>query len=174
MIPDVKKILFATDLSAGSQDVFHYAVSLARSYNASITILHVIEDAPAQAKSFVVDLMGKEAYKELEEEHEDHAKNILIGKRREVPIIRQALEKLRDNHQSSDGSTEPPIVIEDILVPMGKIKEEIIEQAQKSNCDIIVMGHRVHSIIAEAFLGSTTRSILRKLEKPVFLVPIHD
>jgi hypothetical protein len=41
---DIKKILYATDLSEGAKYAFAYAVSLANTYHASITILHVLFD----------------------------------------------------------------------------------------------------------------------------------
>ena len=39
MVPDIKKILFTTDLSQESRQALDYAISLATQYGASITIL---------------------------------------------------------------------------------------------------------------------------------------
>ncbi len=38
MVPEIKKILFATDLSKNARHAFNYAVSAAHSYGATITI----------------------------------------------------------------------------------------------------------------------------------------
>ena len=43
MIPQIKKILYATDLSKNSHYAFFYAVDMAKRYNATIVILHSIE-----------------------------------------------------------------------------------------------------------------------------------
>ena len=50
MIPpkvEVKKILYATDLSENARFAFAYAVSLADLYNAAITIIHLLPEVPA-------------------------------------------------------------------------------------------------------------------------------
>ena len=41
---DIKKILYATDLSYNSVNAFDYAISLAIKFDAEITILHVIDE----------------------------------------------------------------------------------------------------------------------------------
>jgi nucleotide-binding universal stress UspA family protein len=43
MIPEIKKILYATDLSKNSAYAFYYAVDIAQKRNAKIVILHIIE-----------------------------------------------------------------------------------------------------------------------------------
>jgi len=44
MIPEIKKILYTTDLSQNSAYAFRYAVNSAKKHDASITILHVVEE----------------------------------------------------------------------------------------------------------------------------------
>ena len=43
---EIKKILYATDLSENARYAFAYAVSLADLYNATITIFHVLPEVP--------------------------------------------------------------------------------------------------------------------------------
>ena len=43
MIPQIKKILYATDLSKNSEYAFYYAVDMAKKHDAEIIILHAIE-----------------------------------------------------------------------------------------------------------------------------------
>ena len=43
IIPKIKKILYATDLSENARYSFRYAVSLSHQYDASLTIFHVLE-----------------------------------------------------------------------------------------------------------------------------------
>ena len=42
MIPEINKILYATDLSENARFAFGFAASLANRYNAKVTILHVL------------------------------------------------------------------------------------------------------------------------------------
>ena len=44
----IKKILYATDLSETAVHSFAYAVSLANMYDAGITILHVLAEIPGE------------------------------------------------------------------------------------------------------------------------------
>jgi nucleotide-binding universal stress UspA family protein len=46
MIPKIKKILYATDLSKNSVYAFRYAIDMAQKLDARIIILHVIEPIP--------------------------------------------------------------------------------------------------------------------------------
>jgi nucleotide-binding universal stress UspA family protein len=43
MIPEIKKILYATDLSKNSSYAFQYAADMAKKHNARIVILHSVE-----------------------------------------------------------------------------------------------------------------------------------
>jgi nucleotide-binding universal stress UspA family protein len=43
MIPEIKKILYATDLSKNSSYAFLYAADMAKRHNAKIVILHSVE-----------------------------------------------------------------------------------------------------------------------------------
>ena len=44
MVPDIKKLLFTTNLTKQSRHAFDYAVSIANRYGASITVLYEIDD----------------------------------------------------------------------------------------------------------------------------------
>jgi hypothetical protein len=53
MIPDIKKILYTTDLSETSNFAFSYAAGLANRYDASIVILHVLKDLSHSSEELV-------------------------------------------------------------------------------------------------------------------------
>jgi len=44
ILPDIKKILYATDLSENSRHAFAYAAGIANRYEAGVTVLFVIEE----------------------------------------------------------------------------------------------------------------------------------
>jgi nucleotide-binding universal stress UspA family protein len=50
MIPQIKKILYATDLSKNSAYAYRYTVDLAQRHDAGIVILHVIEPIPPSVR----------------------------------------------------------------------------------------------------------------------------
>lgn len=49
MIPDIKKILYATDLSENARYALGYAAALANRFDAQITVLHVAEELSQNA-----------------------------------------------------------------------------------------------------------------------------
>ena len=53
MLPEVKTILYATDLSKNSAFAYRYALSCAEKYGAMITIIHIIEDIGPWARSML-------------------------------------------------------------------------------------------------------------------------
>jgi nucleotide-binding universal stress UspA family protein len=54
VIPQIKKILYATDLSKNSSYAFFYATDMAKRHNAKIVILHVVQSFPAYIDPFVM------------------------------------------------------------------------------------------------------------------------
>ena len=65
MVPEIKKILFTTDLSKNSRHAFDYAVSAADRYGASITILHVMEEISPSANVHLKNFIGEEDWQEV-------------------------------------------------------------------------------------------------------------
>ena len=172
MVTTIKKILFTTDLSEHAKEVFKQAIRLAGSCQASITMLHVIEETTSNTKNLVIDLMGQEVYEKMEKENETFAQNVMLGKRKEAPVIQETLERLAQQTGSmDDGKT---VHVDTTLVTVGNIADEIVQQAEKNSCDVIVMGYHVKNIIVELMLGGKTRKVMRHSKIPVHLVPIHD
>ena len=51
IVTQIKKILYATDLSKKSSYAFLYATDMAKRYHARIVILHAIEPIPSEKTS---------------------------------------------------------------------------------------------------------------------------
>lgn len=172
MAHEFNRILFTTDLSQRSKEVFDYAISLALKSDATVLILHVIEEEASRTKDIVVDMIGNEAFKKIQEENESYARNILLGKQKQVPIIKDALEKLGQEAATSRGAEKGKELVEGVVIRMGMVVDEILEVANEHKADIIVMGHHQRSMLTKAFVGKTTRGVLRRSKCPVFLVPV--
>jgi len=172
MAHDFKRILFTTDLSQRSKEVFDYAVSLAVLADATILILHVIEDESSRARDIVADMIGNEAFEKIQKENEQYANNILIGKQKQVPIIKNALEKLGRQAAVDKGINKE--LVEGVVIRMGQVIEEILEVSAEGDCDLIVMGHHQRSLLTKAIIGSATRGVMRRTKVPVFLVPLDN
>ena len=68
MIPEIKKILYATDLSKNSIYAFFYAADMAKRHDATIVILHSVEPGPSltYAGSMIEGLMESAKREERE------------------------------------------------------------------------------------------------------------
>lgn len=174
MIKQIKKILFATDLTEASVAVFEETVALASQLNATITIVHVIEDSSTSSQNRTIHLVDKELYEKNRKESQDNVRNVLIGKQRLVPIIQNALKELCDNNENTCG-TDSPVQIESIEVLYGKAAETIAEVAEKTGCDMIAMGHYKKGSLLKALTGTKVgKGVIQASNLPLFLVPIAD
>jgi len=161
MIPQIKKILYATDLTKNSAYVFFYAVDMAQKHNASIVILHVIEPISQR-------IYAEAASSQLEE--------VLIKSKRQERA--NNIEEIRKNLQDFCRKTEVQIgspcvqLVTEILVPIGHPVDEILNVADDEACDAIVMGTHAKGFLKHTFLGSVAGSVLERSRKPVFIIPL--
>jgi len=172
MIPEIRKILFATDLSENARYAFKYAADIAARYNAEIVILHVMEDVPHNAELAIIDMLGDKEWKELRAQHEKNNMDSLVGKISENKLIKLALGSLGGR----DSAELPPDADQDveIVVQSGNVVEEIIAQSESKGCGMIVMAYRSRNMLAESIIGGVCRKVLRRSKKPVLLVPMPD
>lgn len=158
MLPDIKRILYTTDLSDEAPKVFRYALKLARDHQAEITILHALEPLSTFAKSLV-------------ELHVAHSQSELMhGQARDTVknTIEKRLEELCE-HESCLGPDGREMVKE-ILVLEEQPAEAILATSRKIEADLIVMGSHHKSSLGDALLGSTAIKVLHRSVVPVFLV----
>lgn len=174
MVQQVKKILFATDLTKSSITVFENTVALASQLKASIVIVHIIEDGSDGIQNRMIHLVDKELYDKNRKEGQENVRNVLIGKQRLVPIIQNALKELCDDNENTCGS-DSPVQIDGIEVHYGNAAENIAEIAKSSGCDMIAMGHYKKGSLLKALMGSNLgKNILQESNVPLFLVPIAE
>jgi nucleotide-binding universal stress UspA family protein len=157
-IPEIKKILYATDLSDNARYAFGYAMSLANRYGAGITILHVLEDVSRFADSLVINIIGQKKWDELRDSNEKGV----------VDTIRERLSKFCE--EVSRDIPECPFITDEILVKMGNPAEEILKQVGKRDFDMVVMGAHGQGFIEDAIMGSVSRRVVRRCQKPVLVI----
>jgi nucleotide-binding universal stress UspA family protein len=169
---EIKRILYATDLSENALHAFAYAVSLANFYGASISMLHVLTEDSEFVDRGVVGYISAERWEEIKRRQVEEAKETLTGKKRELVPIREALGQFCEDVQSSHADQD--FVADEILVKRGDPVDEILAQAEDRNCDLIVMGTHGHGILEEAIIGSTARRVVRRSKKPVLVVRLPE
>jgi len=172
MIPKIKKILFTTDLSKQTRHAFNYAVGLANQYGASLTILYVMEELSPTQSVNLQGFIGDERWEDLRQSHEQEVRQILIGKKKEGRMIRDALGDMLASTQK-DFKT-PGVMAEEIVVTQGDTVDCILQEVEARACDLIVMGYHPRGRLEEAIIGSVSRSVLRRSKVPVLLVRLPE
>jgi len=155
MIPQIKKILYATDLSKNSSYAFLYATDMAKRHDATIVILHAVESFPAYINAYprmTVDFKQEQQGK----------------------IIEEIKKHLQEFCKKAEGQIGPPCVslVSKILVPRGHPPEEILNAANEEGCDVIVLGTHGKGFLVHTFLGSVSSAVLHRTRKPVFIIPL--
>ena len=161
-IPEIKKILYATDLSEIARYAFGYAVSMASRYDAKITILHVLEELSPTTLLLVGDIVGEKRLNTLRKEKEDTV----------IESIKTRLEEFCNAF--SEDAPKCPFIVEKTVVVTGHPVDQIVEYADSTDCDVIVMGSRGLSMLGDVVIGSTSRRVLRRCSKPVMVIRLPE
>lgn len=169
---EIKRILYATDLSENARHAFAYAVSLANLYGASITLLHVLEEIPDLVDKGVIGYIGAERWEEIKKQHYQEAKETLTGKRRDHVPIREVLGQFCEDVKSSHASQD--FIADEILVTRGNPVDEILLQTEERKCDLVVMGIQGHGILEDTLIGGIARRVIRRSKKPVLVVRLPE
>jgi nucleotide-binding universal stress UspA family protein len=155
MIPQIKKILYATDLSQNSSYAFLFATDMAKRHDAKIVILHAVETFPAYINAYA-------------------GITVDIEQRQQGEIIEDIKKHLQEFCKKAEAQIGPPCValVTKILVPRGHPPEEILNAADEEGCDVIVLGTHGKGFLAHTFLGSVSSAVLHRTRKPVFIIPL--
>ncbi|MCL5126404.1 MAG: universal stress protein [Deltaproteobacteria bacterium] len=145
MIP--KKILFCTDFSENSLPARSYAVDFAKAFNASLSILHVVNSSrlgyPAFEAGVPFDLQSvllniedsvKAAFNDFISEFQGQVAEITTTSRVGVPAV------------------------------------EIVRFAEENSIDLIIMGTHGWTGFRHLILGSTAENVVRTAKCPVLTV----
>lgn len=166
---DVKKILYATDLSENARFAFAYAASLADLYGAKITLMHVLPEIPDLLDKQVIGYIDADRWEEIKAQHFQEAKDALIGKRRDHLAIKDVLQQFSENAMEGEGAGT-----DDVIVERGNPVEKIIDHSEKGKFDLIVMGTHGHGTLEDAMIGSTARRVVRRSKIPVLVVRLPE
>ncbi len=169
---EIKRILYATDLSENARYAMAYAVSLANTYCAQIVILHVIDEAPDYVDAGVEGYIGADEWEAIKKRNLDETRKTLTGKKRDNRMVREVLERFCQNLRP--GTNDHEAAMDETVIKMGSPVAQILETAEEKNCDLIVMGTHGRGALLDAMLGSTTNRVTRRSRIPVLSVRLPD
>ncbi|WP_136808301.1 universal stress protein [Desulfosediminicola flagellatus] len=157
--PEVKKILYVTDLGKHTRPVFLHALAQAANNNASLHVLHVVEPMTEVTCAVIQQYLSEEDVKKVRKD----------GMKKVLKYMKKRIDKfLHDECGGKSLESEP---IEEILVVAGKPSEEILRVAEEHEMDMIVIGKSSRKVRGSKVMGSTTRRVNRLSKIPVLVVP---
>ena len=162
MFPEIKTIVYASDLGQHTRPVFQHAIALAQKFEAKIVVVHVMEPLGVSAQAIIDSYLPEGSYAELHQE--GFAKSRALMKERVEKACEEELGVSADESQ----------LIDSIEVLEGFPAQAIYDLAKQRGAQMIVMGAHGHSRLGEWFIGSTARKLTHMSKIPVLLVPTED
>ena len=149
----LKKILVATDFGDAAEVAFAYGRELARSFGASLEVLHVADNVLARgfaAEGYMA------SYPELQRDVEESAARQLNA------LVSEEDRALLGARTVVRTSTSPALAI--------------VEYARDANIDLIIMGTHGRGAMAHLLMGSVAERVVRTAPCPVLTVrhPEHE
>ncbi|KPB28403.1 universal stress protein [Pseudomonas amygdali] len=156
----VRSMLYATDLGLYAPYVTPHALALARTFNAGLYVIHVVEPMGLFAESVLQSHLGEEALKELRGKGVNTFLDAI-----EQRVLDGFREELGDGHADLS-------LIRTIRVVQGEPASVIIEQAHKLEVDLLVVGSHSRRIEEGTSIGRTAARVLQFSDVPVYMVPM--
>lgn len=154
----MKKILIALDYDPTAQKVAETGFSLAKSLNAEVVLLHVINDAANYDSPGHSPIMGYTGYVDVS------------------PTVLQSAEGLKNASLQYLEKTKQYLGDENIqtLVQEGDFAKTILKNAEEIHADIIVLGSHSQKWLENILVGSVTESVIKDSSIPLLIVPTKD
>ncbi len=160
----IKRILYATDLTESAPMVYQYVLYLAKQFSAEIVCLHVIDRYSQNAamnlamyyltKEDKQEIVNRERSKSLEE----------MEYRNSLTFISQQLGR-------EDGLNPEQLGLKIVNnVAFGNVEEQILKHSVDSDCDLVVMG--AHEKPFFTFTTNLSKRVMKRSKVPVTVVPI--
>ncbi len=162
MIPRIKTILYATDLSKNSAYAFRYAVNSAQKHDAKICIFHVMEGMTPATEGLISQYIGEEKLFKMRQESQDYM----------VAKIKERLRLFAQRELKNDPQTLKRVA--SVEVVHGDPAAQILQKAEDLAADIVILGTHGKGVIRHAFLGSVSKEVLDRIRKPVFVIPLPE
>jgi nucleotide-binding universal stress UspA family protein len=143
-MPSIRRILCATDFSDASAPALAFAVRLARSTKARLSLLHVVPFVPLPIEGAI----DAQTYQQL-----------LDDDRRDAVQRMEALAR--------DGAAGVPV---DVHVEDGPPAPRILEVAERDGADLVVVGTHGRTGLDRLLLGSVAEHVVQLARQPVITV----
>lgn len=165
MLPQYRKILYATDLSENARAAFKHAVGFAGAYRAKIHLVHVIPPLKSHERELILVTAG--AGKDGDDGERLNAVT--------AEIVEKIRHRLRRFAEEELGNAEAMEWLEGIEVLEGsRPVEAILAAADRLAVDLLVLGTHSKGLLKQTLLGSVAEKVLDRTTRPALVVPLVD
>ena len=162
MLPKIKKILYATDLSEGAKSAFFWAMSLAEQYDASISVIHIIPNLIEEMSgSMGYDLVAYFDAGQLAQYNDE-------GRNKAMKSVKERIKSVYGEMAEDIPSCR--VDFSHIVIKLGHPVQEIVTTADSGEYDMVVMGTHGHGLVDGLLLGSVARGVVQKCSVPVLTI----
>jgi nucleotide-binding universal stress UspA family protein len=161
-LPEIKKILYCTQLGPNAAYIFRHAYALAHKLGARITVLHVVETLTPRQEALVEGYAGAGAL---------HA----VVKREEEGVEARLRKRIQKFCTLVVGKPDCSDLVERIVVAEGhRPADVILRQVAETGADLVIMGAHAESTALASLMGSTAQRVVRKCPVPVLTVQVPE
>jgi len=145
----VKTILVAVDFSDATPPALNHAVILAAQFKCRVYLVHVAPPEP----EFVGYKAGPQHVRDqvAHEIHKEHER---------LQILEQQMRE-----KGVDAAA---------LLIQGPTQEKILQEIERLEADLVIMGSHGHGAMRHLLVGSVTEGVLRKAPCPVMVIPCQS
>jgi universal stress protein A len=147
-VHDIKRILVVSRWTRDCKKALHHGIALARSYNAELSILHIIRD--------VFELTGGLMYITRMADVEEGYKNM-------VAEVKRDFDAMIAEEQATGMAIKETI-------KDGKPAAEIFKAVDTDKIDLLIMAHHEEDRIEHYFFSRDDEKIIRKMPCSIMLV----
>ena len=151
----IQNILLATDLSEDSKKAYSYAYSLAKVYNAHLTIISCIDTSLGYSPAAPGILEGSPMY------------------------VSEGLDEAR-RHVQEELDTHGRDYFKD-LTPRCEVREapyevqnQLVEFVNEGQYDLLIVSSHGRTGVSRALLGSVAEYVVRHTRTPTLVIPCHE
>jgi nucleotide-binding universal stress UspA family protein len=148
------KILIALDYNPTAEKIAEVGFSLAKAMQAEIVLLHIISTPIDYTATAYDPLMGFTGFANVDLYKPD------------IELLTNSALDFLTNVKNHLGDSEIEIIVKD-----GDYAQTILETANLTRADIIVIGSHSKKWLETILLGSTTKEVLNQTNIPLLIVP---
>jgi len=146
---EIRNILFAIDFSENSSKILPYVLTLSEKFNATIFLIHVVEDLSKWGSGSYVPHLPLKSWK----------KDAVEG-------AEKAMDRVCDEQLASCPNFQR-------LIAYGDPATEILQAIEKEKIDLVVMGTHGRKGLEHTIFGSVAENVVKRSAAPVLVINPH-